>query len=195
MCMYADAGTMKTAECPIKCYKIVYGHCDDGKVYFQSQCMNFHYELGESHALIDQEALEEFLTPKEKTITLTILKRFEEPVRRTVCKVMLNKGFHSYKNLKDAQDCVVENTPMVLLECEIPKGACYWEGDDTCACEEKKFYCSNALKITGWKFDDDKEWRTSNCMPRCLENRPFLLRLYSIVRNEFNARWKKDKCA
>lgn len=195
MCMYADPGSMKTAEDSIKCYKIVYGHCDDGKVYFQSQFMNFHYELGESHALIDQEALEEFLTPKGNSYTLTTLRQFEEPVRRTVSKVTLNKGFHSYKNLKDAQMCVVENTPMVLLECEIPKGACYWEGDDTGTHEEKKFYCSNALKITGWKFADDKEWRTSDCMPRCLENRPFLLRLYSMVRNEFNAKWRKNKCA
>ena len=56
-----------------------------------------------------------------------------------------NQGFHSYKNLKEAEsDFSLYTTGSVLIECCIPKGAKYFPGSNN---GTSQGYCSNKLKV------------------------------------------------
>ena len=68
---------------------------------------------------------------------------------------VVNRGFHSYTDLGYATGVcrMGENPNRVLLECVIPKGASYYVS------EGGKEYCSDRIKITGWKHYDEKNWR------------------------------------
>lgn len=67
----------------------------------------------------------------------------------------VNNGFHSYSRIGYAESvCKMDNNPnKVIIKCVIPKGASYYvstgEGE----------YCSNRIKIVGWKECGEKTWR------------------------------------
>lgn len=137
------------ADKPIRCYKIVskVGKTGDG---FKSLLRRFKYNLGKTYEL------ECFFPEKNK-----------------FCHLDVHEGFHSYAHAKHAnEDCYDVGredvsdpnlfTGEVMLLCEIPVGAKYWIGND-CLGYGKDYaeYCSNALKVVGWKMKYEKNWRKS----------------------------------
>lgn len=154
MCLSTNSKRPKTANKPVTCYKVVWkmpwntpavecGH-------FLSEFTQFPYNLGVEYSIDD---------PFPSVNTGEYLR--------------IEKGFHSYARLMDAVDGCWEYRytkslegslkgfyGQVILRCEIPEGAHYWEGNKAINDKGYKEYCSDRIKVTAWRMWDETAWRT-----------------------------------
>jgi hypothetical protein len=170
MCLITRENHCRVADKPITCYKTASSILrrldpDHGLVQrFKSVLYNFEYEFGVLYSLkeTDNFILNNPVTDRE---------------------LYVNVGFHSFATLAEARDdCLnydkkfIENYLMdyrtltntyveVLLKCEIPKGAKYWIGNKSVYYKGRMEYCSNRIKIVGWKFNGEKNWRKTIVKP------------------------------
>lgn len=148
MCLTTRMKKCLVADKPIRCYKIVAKSGDS----FMSPLHKFKYKLG-------------------KTYKLGASSIF--PEKNNFCCLDVHEGFHSYAHAKYAnEDCYDVNREDVLdphsfigevmLLCEIPVGARYWIGNDHLGYgKDYAEYCSDSLKVIGWKIKYEKNWRKS----------------------------------
>lgn len=172
MCMLVKAGNdeLMTAEKYIKCYKKVWIHWENGKIYFSSDIQSFKYELGKTYSLrddFDGEALNNFLSPKYETGDKKWLA--------------VEEGFHSYVTLERAMKHYDDALPYVILECEIPKGSRYRIGTDT-HLPDQDMYCSSMLSIVAWKFGEEDEWHRTDSMKDNAKNAKYISRMFKTRR-------------
>lgn len=146
MCLTTGMKECLVADNPIRCYKIVVkaGDC------FMSVVHKFEYTLGETYKLRPSSVF---------------------PEKNDFLYFNVHEGFHSYAHAKHAnEDCDdidradVPNLESfigeVMLLCEIPKGAKYWIGNNGFSYgKDYAEYCSNSLKVIGWKMKYEKNWR------------------------------------
>lgn len=145
MCMTTYVTRCLVADKPITCYKVMrlinYGSAMSASAYkFRSEYRGYIYTLGEEYSLRYSEYFPE-----------------ANPDGR---RMIVEKGFHSYVIPEDAHHESMRNTfgydlnPMVMVKCEIPKGARYWTGDEG----GYAGYCSDCIKVVAWKRWHDKDW-------------------------------------
>lgn len=150
MCLCTNNKKPETAERPVECYKVVWKMPWDTPAaelgHFLSEFQCFPYSLGAEYSL-------DGVFPR---------------INAGGC-LRISEGFHSYARLIDAcERCWDIYTKSireeeakgfygrVILRCEIPAGATYWEGSDG-LCPE---YCSDRIRVTGWKLNSETKWRT-----------------------------------
>lgn len=155
MCMITDKERCTVAEKPVTCYKAMHpidcnGAMKASEYRFVSEFMVYDYTLGEEYSL---EKFEKF-PEVNLELGMDLCKR----------RLRVDKGFHSYAREEDAYNHIrQENSssllrlgtnPLVLVMCEIPAGASYWEGDEG----GRPGYCSDRIKILAWKPGYEKDW-------------------------------------
>lgn len=118
------------APADIECYKIVDLY-EDG-TYHSHRQTKFVWELG-------------------KTLKSELIMEEEEPFLPHVFLPHVSKGFHSYKNLKDAlsilRGTAVKFKELALVKCIIPQGSRYYTGRVNNIYFGRGGYASDALKI------------------------------------------------
>lgn len=67
----------------------------------------------------------------------------------------VNFGFHSYIPLQYAINGCNYTYRKAVLKCIIPKGTRYYRSE---GCTE---YCSEMIKVVGWRYFDERKWRDS----------------------------------
>lgn len=154
MCLCTNNIKPKTAKRPVTCYKVVWKMpwntpaVECGR--FLSEYQQFPYSIGVEYS-VD---------------TL--------PKVNTGDYLRISEGFHSYARLMDAGERCweyryakgTEEKEMsgfygqVILRCEIPAGASYWEGNKCLNDKGYKEYCSDRIKVTGWRLWGETKWRT-----------------------------------
>lgn len=163
MCLITNEKHYKVADKPITCYKTVSTSIQKLSTEntfvqrFRSAFYNFEYELGILYSLKETD---EFI--------------LNNP---TLCEMLhVNVGFHSFATLEQAKDDCLEydkeyikrfltnwylptKYTEVILKCEIPEGAKYWVGNKQAAHKNFMEYCSNQIKVIGWKFKGENNWR------------------------------------
>lgn len=162
MCLRTNENHYKVADKPITCYKtastIIQRPTARTLVQrFRSQFYNFEYELDTLYSLKETD---DFI--------------LNNPVvGRTL---HINVGFHSFATLEQAKDDCLEydkdyikrfltnwylptQYTEVILKCEIPEGAKYWVGNRDLTYKNFMEYCSNQIKVVGWKFKGENNWR------------------------------------
>lgn len=150
MCLGTTERSCRTADAPVECYKVVIKRDGPG---FLSDIYGFLYELGkEPYKLGPPSGF-----PKSN------------PNRDKYRMMYINKGFHSFKLLRDAREyCDPYEGALpddcggceVILKCVIPKGAHYWTGNYTNGWRKGYAeFCSDQLQVVAWKMRDDNCWR------------------------------------
>lgn len=127
MCLYSYTDKPKKARHSITCYKSVslvsWNNRKDGYCRFESAFKHFTYEGGRS---------------------------YYEPMF-SMCEPyhLISEGFHSHVSQEVAEDEVATEGfgVDVILRCEIPAGAYYYKG----GAPGMEDYCSDFIRITGWK--------------------------------------------
>lgn len=163
MCLITNEKHYKVAEEPITCYKttsiILQKPSPEHALVqcFRSSFYNFKYELGVLYSLKETEYF--------------VLNNPIEGGR-----LYVNVGFHSFATLAQAKNdcleydkdyikhflsnCYLPNPyTEVILKCEIPVGAKYWVENKENVDKNLMEYCSNQIKVVGWKFKGEKNWR------------------------------------
>lgn len=145
MCLTTESKRCTVANKPIPCYKVVWKKpSKDGEPpLFTSEYFGFVYETGEEYCV---KPIRDFVT--------------ERPEGRR--SFSIGAGFHSYARLKDALDNRQDGLPwgQVILRCEIPAGARYWRGNKSHLDYRYVEYCSDRIRVVGWKFHNEAKWRT-----------------------------------
>lgn len=169
MCLRTNENHYKVADKPITCYKTVNTIIQKSypahvfTQHFTSTFYNFEYELNTLHSL--------------KETDYFILNN---PIVDGM--LYINVGFHSFATLTQAKnDCIeydkqyikkvlanryLPHYMEVILKCEIPKDAKYWVGNKDLTHKNYMEYCSNQIKVVGWKFNGEKNWRKTVVKPR-----------------------------
>lgn len=146
MCLTTESKRCTLANKPVPCYKVVWKkQSDDNEPQrFKSEYFGFIYDMGKEYSV---KPAEDFITKK--------------PEDRM--SFSLEIGFHSYGRLKDAMDNCQDGEPweQVVLRCEIPAGALYWRGNKCLNDKGYIEYCSNRIKITGWRLWGETKWHTN----------------------------------
>lgn len=148
MCLITYDKKAETADKPIPCYKVVW----KTQRGFSSEYQDFRYDIGAEYSM-EHGAY------------------FPWSNHAYPAQLLIQCGFHSYVKLKDASDSCWEYQGtsrinmddfygQVILRCEIPKGARYWTGNINLFGPGYKEYCSDHIRVTGWKFRGEKRWRT-----------------------------------
>ena len=143
MCLYSYTDKPKKAMHPIVCYKSVslvsWNNRKDGYCRFESAFKHFTYEGGRSYY--------------EPTFSMC------EPYH------LISEGFHSHVKQEVAEDEVAtEGFGMdVILRCEIPAGAYYYKG----GAPGYEDYCSDFIRITGWKKAGEHNQWNDTFGPMC----------------------------
>ena len=157
MCLYTNQEKPKTATEPIRCMKVV--RRIEGEEWYKS-CFNVThlavYRIGEMVRIHSNE-VSDFRKPYDVDIDgLDIgVHRFYPAKNGEYYKV--SRGLHAYtygnKNVVRILN-LKETDEYVVLECEIPKGATYYEGHSnvTHSTYEMGFltetsYCSDSLRV------------------------------------------------
>lgn len=146
MCLFSPQYEPGIADKDITCYKLVDMYSDRRE--FLSEFFNFEYKLGTEY--------------KEKN--------FQERNHAGG----IDRGFHSYSNLKDVEfelryhrhrkrlipslNVCIQG---VVLKCVIPAGARYWFGRNSADSRIAEL-CSDRIKIVAWKYGNDAEWRETS---------------------------------
>lgn len=167
MCLRTNENHHEVADAPITCYKtasvIIQKPSEHIVQRFKSIFRSFEYELGVLYSL-------------EETDSFVLNNPIEGGM------LYINVGFHSFATLAQAkEDCLeygkdriesfltVQHLPNpymeVILKCEIPKGAKYWVGNKDITHKNFMEYCSNKIKVVGWKFNGEKNWRKTIVKP------------------------------
>jgi hypothetical protein len=134
--MITDKAKYLVAEKPIKCYKVMHPIDRYGVYKFSSEYIGYIYTLGEEYTLNKSE-------------------KFPEVNTEDLCGryMRVNKGFHSYARKEDAW-WYSRWDHLAVVECEIPAGARYWEGDEG----GYPGYCSDRIRVVAWKPWNGNEW-------------------------------------
>lgn len=167
MCLVTNENHYKVADTPITCYKttsiILQKPSHALMQRFRSSFYGFEYELGVLYSLKETD---DFI--------------LNNPLVGGMLYV--NVGFHSFATLAQAkEDCLeydkeyiksfltLQYLPNsyteVILKCEIPEGAKYWTGNKDIDHKNFMEYCSNKIKVVGWKFKGEKNWRKTIIKP------------------------------
>lgn len=135
MCLYSYTDKPKKARRSIVCYKsvsaVAWNNFKDGYCSFESAFKHFIYKGGRSYY--------------EPTFSMC------EPGH------LISEGFHSHATQKVAEDevCTRGFGVNIILRCEIPAGAYYYKG----GAPGMEDYCSDFIRITGWKTSGaDEPW-------------------------------------
>lgn len=159
MCLRTLEKQLAIAEEDIVCYKTMYAMCSTQAVnmkrnpsynpdHLLSPWQFHHYEWGKVEEVDDIP-----LKP--------------DPIGRDCVWRIVEKGFHSFKRLQDAEKDSIRSTAMVIAKCVIPKGSKYWKGntpDLVGFCEDDEYmeYCSDKIKVVAWKLPgENARWITA----------------------------------
>ena len=118
---------MCIADKPITCYKVM--------IKYQSGLILYSYVYGYSYL------------PG---------KAYAEPQFRERTSEFVRYGFHSYQKQNTARLLSNNSSVLVIVKCEIPKGARYYMSANTDAGEQE--YCSDKIRIIGWKRYNEKRF-------------------------------------
>lgn len=147
MCLTTYGKKAKVAEKPIECYKAVMmlKPQETDAVCFTSEFFGFQYEIGKEYSLNGELPVENGDGDEYFRV------------------LYIAEGFHSYARSTDADDRCnalyaigIHTDALAVLRCEIPAGARYWEGNEGMYVG----YCSDRIRVTGWKLYDETRWRT-----------------------------------
>lgn len=123
MCLYAGNNKMCIADKSITCYKVMIKYQNCPNLY--SYVYGYSYLSG---------------------------KAYSEPQFRERTSEFVRYGFHSYQKQNTARLLSNNSSVLVIVKCEIPKGARYYISASTEAAE----YCSDKIRIIGWKRYNEK---------------------------------------